>query len=177
MCVSLQHSILPRQEQETQQSQEARCNSASVFFFPLFFHCCHAVCCCCCVPVPHRRLLTFPQLWYNSSRTTRSSFCDSYERCFCVCVCARTILNTKRGYSNLHLLRISKAPTQCSYGTTPANLLSLIHTGTPVFPLFRLRHCRDFKPTTSRRGTLYVCYIGLVAVGWQRPCINMPNTA
>ena len=87
MCVSLQHSILPRQEQETQQSQEARCNSASVFFFPLFFHCCHAVCCCCCVPVPHRRLLTFPQLWYNSSRTSRSSFCDSYERCFCVCVC------------------------------------------------------------------------------------------
>ena len=41
------------------------------------------------VPVLHRKLLTLWQLRYSSSsRTSRSSFSDSYERRFCVCVCA-----------------------------------------------------------------------------------------
>ena len=39
-------------------------------------------------------------------------------------------------------------------GTTPVNLAKLIYTGTPVFPHVKLRHPRDFKSTTSRRGTL-----------------------
>ena len=38
---------------------------------------------CCCVPVSHRKLFTLWQPWDNSSRT---SFSDRYERCFCVCV-------------------------------------------------------------------------------------------
>ena len=33
-------------------------------------------------------LLTLGQQWYNSSRTSRSYFCDNYELCFFVCVCA-----------------------------------------------------------------------------------------
>ena len=45
--------------------------------------------CCCCVPVRYRKPLTLWHPWYNSSRNSRSSFCDSYVRflCFCVCVC------------------------------------------------------------------------------------------
>ena len=60
----------------------------TVSFFRYF------VCCRCCVPVSHRKLLTLWQPRYNSSsRTSRSSFCDNYERAFlCACVrimCAR----------------------------------------------------------------------------------------
>ena len=47
------------------------------------------------------------------------SFCDIYERCICVCVCGRAVLNTKRDDSNPHLW-ISKASAQYSSGTTAA---------------------------------------------------------
>ena len=33
------------------------------------------------------RFLTLWQSWYNSSRTSRFSFCGSYKRWFCVCKC------------------------------------------------------------------------------------------
>ena len=66
-------------------------NRGAIHLFLLFFHfdilLAAACCCCSCVPVSHRKRLTLWEPWYNSSRTSRSSLCDSYERCFCVCEC------------------------------------------------------------------------------------------
>ena len=51
-----------------------------------------------------------------------------------------------------------------SSGTTPrVNLASLIYKGTPVFPLFNLRHPQELKSATSRRGTLCT---GIVYTFW-----------
>ena len=85
-------------------------NRDAIWFFRSFQFCYWYVCGCCCgVPVPHRKLLKLWQPRCNSSRTSRYPFRDSYERCFCECVCAlcgRAILNTTRGNSNPHFLRI-----------------------------------------------------------------------
>ena len=104
----------------------------------------------CCLLLPLCACITHRKLFYGvanmiqhcSSRTSRSSFCDSYERCFYMCVrvhvCGRAILNEGRFQPTLPL--ISKAPAQhgsgttawasssSSSGTTPANLARLIHT-------------------------------------------------
>ena len=123
------------------------------------FHLCYAACCCCCVPVSHRKLLT-PWLPRNSSsRTSKYSFCDSYERCFFVCVCVfcgRTILNTfkeEQFQPTLPLNFKSIREVRQRYNTSePRNAHT--YKGTPVFSLFNLRHY--LKSSTCRRGTLYI---------------------
>ena len=78
----------PYSSRNQEQSQEQRCQS-SVFCLFFFRSCSYAVCCYCCVPVSQRKLLTSWQPRFNSSsRTSRSSLCEGYEQCFCVCVCA-----------------------------------------------------------------------------------------
>ena len=164
MCVIVGSYSSRKQEQ----SQEQRYHSA--FFY--LFHFRYAVC-CCCVPVSQRKLLTLWQSRYhNSSRTSRSSFCGSYERCrcFCVCSCVRIMCachpehNERQFQPTLALNFKSIRAVQHRYnsnssssGTAPAvNFATVTYIGTPVLPLFNLRHPLDFKPTTSRRGTLYV---------------------
>ena len=68
-----------------QEHQSVATREVQFQLFSFYFYC---VCCLLCVPVSHRKLLTLWQPWYNSSLTSRPSFCDSYERCFCVCVCS-----------------------------------------------------------------------------------------
>ena len=82
----------------------------------------------CCLLLPLCACITHRKLFYGvanmiqhcSSRTSRSSFCDSYERCFYMCVrvhvCGRAILNEGRFQPTLPL--ISKAPAQHGSGTT-----------------------------------------------------------
>ena len=74
----------------------------------------------------------------------------------------RAILNTcQRGTnSNPHFPLKSKSirtvqqrHNSNSSRTTQVNLATPTYIGTPVFPLFSLRHPRDFKPYTSRRET------------------------
>ena len=60
-----------------------------------------------------------------------------------------------------HIFKNICAVHQChssnSSGTTHVNPATLVYfLGTPAFPLFNLRHIRDFKSPTSRRGTLYI---------------------
>ena len=83
MCARVIAGSYSSRDQE--QYQEQRCHSA---FIARFRFCCAV--CCCCAPVSHRKLLTLWQSRCNSSRTPRYrySFRGSYERCFCVCVCA-----------------------------------------------------------------------------------------
>ena len=137
------------------------------------FHVCYTICCCCRVPVSHRKLLTLWQPWYTLVALQGLRFVTATNGAVCVrvCVlCGRAIPNTTRDGSNPHSLRISKhsrsavaavsyssssSSSSSSSGTTPANLASLIHIGTPVFPLFNLRYPRDFTTsTTSHRGTM-----------------------
>ena len=83
---------------------------------------------------------------YGSSRTSRYSFCDSCERCFCVCLC---VLCGRAILTNPHFLWNSKTSIQSaqqrhnsnSSGTTQTqvNLTTLMYVRTPVFPLFSLR--------------------------------------
>ena len=113
---------------------------------------CHFRCAvCCCMPVSHSKLLMPWQPRYNSSRASRSSFCDSYIRtvllCVRVCVlCERAILlNTTRDNLPTHPLPLKfksiRAVNQrynSSSSCTMVNLATPIYTGTPVFRLFQL---------------------------------------
>ena len=80
--------------------------------------------------------------------------------CVRVCVlCVRAILNTcQRGtnsnpYFEFQSIRVvQQRHNSSSSGTTQVNLATFIYIGTPAFPLFNLRHPRDFKSFTSREG-------------------------
>ena len=105
----------------------------------------------------------------NSSRTSRDSFCDSYERCFRVCVsCGRAILNTcpRETTDSIQptlplIFKSIRAAHQWhnsnSSGTTQVNQRTAhIHKSrNACVPPFQ-RTPRDFKSSTSRRGTLYI---------------------
>ena len=91
VCVFVFIGFYSSRNQE--QSQEERSNSA-FFLSCSFFLCCLLLFSTCVTPV----------LWYNSSRTSRYYFCDSYERCFCLYVCGRAILNTTSDDSKPHFL-------------------------------------------------------------------------
>ena len=75
MCACACH---PRISQQLEPGREVQ-------HFPSF--CCAIYCYCYRVPVSHRTYMTLWQLWYNSSRTSSSCFCDCYERCFSVGAC------------------------------------------------------------------------------------------
>ena len=108
-------------------------------------------------------------------RTSRFCFCDSHEVLLCVrvCVCAIHIF-VNLNDSIPHFLWISKAPAQhikqwydsSSSGRSSSHLT--IYMGAPVFPLCNLRHPRDLKSTTSRKGTLYVMTTVVEQVDYRR---------
>ena len=90
----------------------------------------------------------------------------------CVCACVLTMWachpeHTERRFQptlalNFESIRAvqqrygNSSSSNSSSGTTPANLARLMYTETLVFPLFSLRHPRDFKSIACRRGTLDV---------------------
>ena len=87
-----------------------------------------------------------------------------------VCACVRAILNTvlsswttpsntSSGFQK-HPRSTSSSGTAAAAAAAAVQHLhrtsrGLIYLGAPVFPLCNLRHPRDLKSTTSRRGTLY----------------------
>ena len=80
MCACVDCRILQQQELGTSLK-----NRGAIQLLKLLVHFRYAVW-YCCVPVSHRKLLTW-QPRYNNTRNSRSSFCDNYERCFCVRGC------------------------------------------------------------------------------------------
>ena len=139
-CACVWVTVVSYSNKNQEQSQEQRCHSAFFCSFSLLL---------CRVPVPHRKLLTLWQSRYNSSsRTLRYSFCDSYERCVCLCLCIVRIMWQCHPVHNegqfhptfpLNFKSIRVVQQQrynSSSGTTPpANLATLvIHRNTRVLP-------------------------------------------
>ena len=111
-----------------------------------------------CVPVSHRKLLILWQPRYNSIRISGICFVTATNGAS-VCSCVRILWAChpeQRGTIPTHTCsEFQKHPRSDSSGTIPVYLATLTYMRTPLFPLFNLRQPRDFKPTTSRRGTLY----------------------
>ena len=117
-------------------------------------------------------ILTLRQPWYNGSRTSRPSFCNSYYTncgnvcarvCVCICACHS---EHKPDDSNPHFLLMWKAPVQYSRCTAAPAVAAvqhwrtshrLIRVGTPVLTLFNLRHPRDFKSPNIPKGNRLCC--------------------
>ena len=83
-------AILGSSSRNQEQSQEERCN----FIFCLAFF---VVLCAAAVHLYHT--ISFSRCGSNSNRTSRPSFCDSYKRCFCVCVCAYVCANLNTSWT------------------------------------------------------------------------------
>ena len=117
------------------------------------------------------KLLTL-QLWQprnnSSSRTSRYSFCDSYERRFCVCVCAYYLgaSSTRVKFQPTLNPEFRKHPRstaaeqqqQQRYNTSEPRDAH-IHLGTLAFPFFNLRRPRDFQVIHIPKETKYVYYM------------------
>ena len=105
VCASLGSYQVDYSSRNQQQCLEGRC----VFSFVLLFFAAFSA---VAVYLYHRKICTLWQPLCNSSRRTpRSSFCDSYERLFCMCVRARVCVShaeLKADDSNSHFLRNSK---------------------------------------------------------------------
>ena len=81
-CLSVCHPrILQLSKADTQ-----TVSRTEVHFQPCSFHV--VLSANCCVPISHRKLFKLWQSRHNSSRTSSSSFRDSYKRYFCVCAYA-----------------------------------------------------------------------------------------
>ena len=118
------------------------------------------------MPVSQRKLLTLWQSRYhNSSRTSRSSFCGSYERCrcFCVCSCVRIMcachpqhMSTRNkfqlalplNFKNIRAVRTAAAQQQQQRYNTNESRSPHLHRNACVPPF---QHPRDLESTTSRR--------------------------
>ena len=125
---------------------------------------------CCCVPVSHPKLLRLWQPRITAVAVLQGLRFVTAMNCASVCACGHLmwLCHPERNEGqlqfrstlplNFNSIRAdSSGTTSSSSGTTPVNLGTLTYIGTPVFPPFNLRHPRDFKSNTSRRGTLYVC--------------------
>ena len=94
--------------------------------------------------------------------------------CMCMCAyfCGRAVLK-QRGTLPAHTSSEFQKHPRSTAGVQHQQTSQGAHTyeiGTPVFPLFNLRHPQHFKSTTSRRGTLctyeYVEKIARTYVGF-----------
>ena len=137
------------------------------FFFSFLLY---AVC-RCCVPVSHRQLLTLWQPRYGiTAVAVLHSFCDSYERCFCVCACVSIMWvyhpehNNEGNFQPTLPLNFTSARAvqqrrnSSSSGTTPLNLATLLYAGAPVCFSFSTCDPRDSKSTTSRNLVYDIIY-------------------
>ena len=92
-------------------------------------------------------------------RTSRFSFCDGYERCFCVCVCVPSWTHScqaQRFHPTLSPdFKTTRAAHQAAAEHHHRTSDRLIYMGALVLPLCNLRKPRDLKSTTPGRGTLY----------------------
>ena len=122
VCVSRSYSRINRNQEHSSLKNRG---DIQLFWLFFIFAMLSAAAASVCLYVSHLKLLALRQPRCKSSHTSRSSFCGSYERWFCVreCVCAHYVgvpSCTQRGTIRTTLRLNFKSNAQYSSGTTAA---------------------------------------------------------